>query len=77
MTIIKLNDETTYYVDTNEYYNARRVIDYKMKQRNDFRQIVNCDVRKDANIAKNSRYYNSDNPFDGVDLHCRTGYSYK
>lgn len=77
MVIVRLEDGTTYYVDTNSKHTARSVVDHKLRDRLDSRRIKSTDLFEELTVDKNSRYYNSDNEYDGVPLKCKTGWSYK
>jgi len=77
MTIITLEDSTTYLVDSNETFNARYVVDYKLRNRLDYRKILSINVMEECLLDKQSKYYNSGNPCDGIPLQCKTGWSYK
>lgn len=77
MVIVRLEDDTTYYIDTDSAYVAVGVVDHKLRDRIDFRGIKSADVLKDTIISKDSKYYNSADCYDGVPLKCKTGWSYK
>lgn len=77
MTIVNLKDGTSYLIDTDSESNARYVVDYKLRQRLDHRQISSVIVMEDAIVKKDSEYYNSGDRFDGIPLKCKTGWSYK
>lgn len=77
MVLVTLEDGTTYCIDTNSKCNARNVVDFKLRNRLDYRRINSIDLFEGTKMDKNSRYYNSDYAFDGVPLKCKTGWSYK
>jgi hypothetical protein len=77
MCIVILEDGTTYNVDTDSQFNAKSVVEYKLKQRLDFRRIQSVQVLKGVFGDKNSKYYNSGSAYDGIELHCMSGWSYK
>lgn len=77
MVLVTLEDGTTYCVDSNSEYNARRVVDYKLRDRLDYRKIEDTDLFDGTTMDKGSRYYNSSDPYDRVPLKCKTGWSYK
>lgn len=77
MTIVTLEDGTVYNVDTDSKFYAENVVEYKLKQRLDFRKIKSMELIKGAVCDKNSKYYNSGNAYDGKDLVCTKGWSYK
>lgn len=77
MVIVRLEDGTTYYIDTNNKYNAREVVKHKLRGRLDYRKIESAELYEELTIDKSSRYYNSGDEFDRVPLKCKTGWSYK
>lgn len=77
MCIVILEDGTTYNIDTDSQFDAKSVVEYKLKQRLDFRRIKSVQVLKGVIGDKNSKYYNSGNQFDGSELYCTSGWSYK
>lgn len=77
MFIVELEDGTTYNIDTDNRFNAKSVVDYKLRQRLDFRQIKNVIEIKGAICDKNSKYYNSGNAYDGEKLKATSGWDYK
>ncbi|MDF2881529.1 MAG: hypothetical protein K0R54_2086 [Clostridiaceae bacterium] len=77
MYIVILEDGTAYNIDTDSEFNARNVVEYKLKNRMDYRKISSAQDMKGAIADKNSPYYNSDNPYDGKELKCISGWSYK
>lgn len=77
MVIIELKDGTKYYVDTDNIEQAIYAVDYKKRQRLDYREITNTTVIKGAILDKNGKYYNSASVYDGVPLKAATGWSYR
>ena len=77
MCIVTLKDGTQYYIDTNDEFNAREIVEYKLRQRLDFRQIISVQSLKGALLDKKSEYYNSENQWDGKDLKTPNGWAYK
>ena len=77
MVIVTLEDGTMYCVDSDSKDNARSVVDYKLRDRLDYRKIRETNVFEGTSMDKNSKYYNSSNPYDGIPLQCKTGWSYK
>ena len=77
MVLVRLEDNTTYYIDTNSKFTGRRVVEYKLRGRLDYRKIKSVEVFEDLNIDKSSKYYNSGDEYDRVPLKCKTGWSYK
>lgn len=77
MCIVILEDGTTYNIDTDSSFNARSIVEYKLKNRLDFRKIKDIQIIKGAILDKNSKYYNSYNAYDSKDLKCTSGWSYK
>jgi len=76
MVIVTLKDGTTYWVDTNNTNAAKSTVDYKLRQRLDFRSILSAS-QIDAVLDQNSKYYNPATAYDGLALKCKTGWSYK
>jgi hypothetical protein len=74
MCIVTLEDGTTYNIDTDSSFNARSVVEYKLKNRMDFRKIAGVQERKGIPVSGN---YNSGSAYDGKDLRCSSGWSYK
>ena len=68
MCIVTLEDGTTYNIDTKNTSKAETVVYYKLKKRMDFRKIAKIQEVKGAVADTHSRYYNSDNEFDGIPL---------
>lgn len=77
MTIVTLEDETTYIIDTNERWKAESAVEHKLRDRMDCRKIKDVSVFEGCAIDRNSKYYNSGQYYDGVPLKCKTGWSYK
>ena len=77
MVIVTLTDKTSYNIDTEDTFNARSVVSYKLRNRLDYRQIESVQLIEGVNVDKNSKYYNSGNQFDRKELHCTNGWSYK
>lgn len=77
MVIVTLEDSTTYLIDTDSEAAAERAVEYKLRNKSDMREIDNSTIIKGFSLEKDSEYYNSDNPYDGVLLKCKTGESYK
>lgn len=77
MIIVTLEDGTTYNIDTDSCFWAENVVEYKLRQRLDYRQIKSMKEIVGAIGDKNSKYYNSGNPYDGKELKCTKGWSYK
>lgn len=73
MYIVILADGTTYNVDASSSFQARSVVEYKLKNRLDHRQIQNVQEIKGVIADKNSQYYNSSSTCDGKELKCVTG----
>jgi hypothetical protein len=76
MCIVVLKDGTTYNIDTDNTSKARDVVEYKLRQRLDRRVILLVNYVKGATCDR-GKYYNSSNPYDGEDLKCTSGWSYK
>lgn len=77
MYIVTLEDNTTYNIDTDSEFNARSFVEYKLLDKLDFRNIQNVQEIKGVIGDKNSKYYNSDNAYDGKELQCSSGWSYR
>lgn len=77
MSIVTLNDGTVYYIDTDERYRAEHVVDYKLRQRLDYRKIDNIKLMEGVLVDKESKYYNSGDAYDMKELRCVKGWSYK
>lgn len=77
MIIVILRDGTVYNIDTDNSFEARNVVEYKLKNRLDYRRIKELQEIKGVICDKNSKYYNSNNPYDGKELKCVSGWSYK
>ena len=77
MVIVTLEDKTSYNIDTEDTFNARSIVSYKLRDRSDCRQIQSFQLIEGVCMDKNSKYYNSGNQFDGEELHCTNGWSYK
>lgn len=76
MVIVTLNDGTTYNMNTDDEYRAKSAVDYKLRQRLDYRQISSSQVIKGVVCDPNSKYTNSCN-WDSKELQCSSGWSYK
>jgi hypothetical protein len=76
LCIVTLKDGTTYNIDTNNTFDARNVVKYKLNQRLDRRQIDSVSHIKGV-ICEKGEYYNSADAYDGKDLKCTNGWSYK
>ncbi|MGL5328866.1 MAG: hypothetical protein ACRDD7_06330, partial [Peptostreptococcaceae bacterium] len=61
----------------NSTFTARSVVEYKLKDRLDFRKIRDIQEIKGVVGDKNSKYYNSSNAYDGKELQCVNGWNYK
>lgn len=77
MVIVTLEDGTTFCIDSNNEYNARCVVEYKLRDRLDYRRIKSTDLFENVFMDQKSKYYNSSNGYDGIPLKCKTGCSYK
>ena len=77
MVIVTLEDGTRYCIDSDNSGTAKRVVDYKLRDRMDYRHIKDTELFEGIKLDKNMKYYNSDNPYDGVPLQSKTGWSYK
>lgn len=79
MVIVELSDGTKYYIDTDDTFTARYVVEYKLENRLDYRfkNGMKTEIIEDVMIKSNSTYYNSANAHDGQPLKCKTGWSYK
>jgi hypothetical protein len=77
MTIVTLIDGTTYYVDTDNSNSVYGVVEYKLQDRNDYRTVEKTEVFDGITISKDTKYYNSDDSYDGIPLQAKTGWSYK
>lgn len=77
MVIVTLKDGTTYPIDTNSTSKAHMVVEHKLRDRLDFREIISCTIMEFANLSKYSEMYNSDDPYDGKPLVANHGWSYK
>lgn len=77
MYLVILEDGTTYNIDTESSFNARSVVEYKLRDRMDCRRILNVQEIKGAVADKNSSYYNSGSEYDKKELKCTSGWSYK
>lgn len=72
-----LADDTIYYVATEERKTAIRVIEHKLRDRFDFRLIAGAEeVYDESSLGKNI-FINSDDEYDGKELKCAYGYSYR
>jgi hypothetical protein len=76
MVIVTLKDGTTYNMDTDDEYSARSIVDYKLRQRLDSRQILSSQLIKGVKCDSNSKYTNSCS-MDSKELQCSSGWSYK
>jgi hypothetical protein len=76
MCIVTLEDGTTYNIDTNSATNAKSVVDYKLRQRLEYRKIKSVNEIKGV-ICIQDKYYNSSNAYDGKELNCVSGWSYR
>lgn len=77
MVIVTLKDGTSYNIDTDSTFNAESIVEYKLRQRLDYRKIKNAQLVSGVIMDINSDGYNSGNQFDGVELNCSDGWSYK
>jgi hypothetical protein len=77
MVIVTLTDGTTYNINTDSEFNAKETVSYKLRQRLDFRQVKSTQLIKGAILDENSKYYNSGSSYDGKELSCSSGWSYK
>lgn len=77
MVLVTLKDGTTYCIDSNSKSDAKYVVDYKLRDRLDYRKIKDINLFEGTMMDRNSRYYNSNNCYDGVPLKCKTGWSYR
>lgn len=77
MYLVTLEDSTVYAIDTESEFNAREVVRYKLKDRLDFRNIESVEFIEGVIMDKSSKNYNSGNQFDGKDLKCIKGWSYR
>lgn len=77
MCIVTLEDGTQYHINTDSKYDAREVVEYKLRQRLDFRQIREVQVIKGALLDRGSKYYNSGDQWDGKELKTPNGWAYK
>lgn len=77
MCIVILEDGTTYNIDTDSNFNARNVVEYKLKNRLDFRRIKDIQTIKGTTLDKDNKYYNSHNAYDREELKCTSGWDYK
>lgn len=77
MYIVTLEDGTIYNVDTDSHFEAESVVKYKLKNKLDCRRIKDLQNIKGVACDKNSKYYNSNNPYDGKDLQCTSGWNYR
>lgn len=76
MVIVTLNDGTTYNIDTDDEYRAESTVDYKLRQRLDYRKVMSSQIVKGVKCDPNSKYSNSCN-WDSKELVCSSGWSYK
>ena len=77
MCIVTLKDGTQYYIDTDSKYDAREVVEYKFRQRWDFRKIESIVLLEGCYIDKFSKNYNSGDQYNGKDLQASHGWAYK
>ena len=77
MCIVTLEDGTQYYINTDNKYDAREVVEYKLRQRLDFRKIESIVLLEGCYIDKFSKNYNSGDQYDGKDLQASHGWAYK
>ena len=77
MFVVTLKDGTTYNIDTDSSFNARCVVEYKLKNRLDHRQIATVSKIEGCRMDKTSKYYNSGDAYDGKELICTSGWSYR
>lgn len=77
MFIVQLEDGTTYNIDTDSSFNAKRIVEYKLRNRLDFRKVESVTQIKGVVGDKNNKYYNSGNQFDGKELKATSGWDYK
>ena len=77
MCIVILKEGTQYYIDTNDEFNAREVVEYKLRQRLDFRKIESVVLLKGCCVDKFSKNYNSGDQYDGKDLQASHGWAHK
>lgn len=76
MVIVTLKDGTTYNMNTDDEYKAKSAVDYKLRQRLDFRQIASSQLIKGVICDPNSKYSNNCD-WDSKELVCSSGWSYK
>ena len=74
--IVTLEDGTTYNIDTIDCFKASNIVEYKLRQKSDYRTIKTVELIKGATIDKYGDYYNSSNQFDSKDLKCTSGKAY-
>lgn len=77
MVLVRLEDGTSYCIDTDCADVARDTVQYKLRDRLDYRKITDTEVFKGTKIHPNSPYYNSWKCRDGKELRCKTGTAYK
>ena len=77
MCIVTLEDGTQYYINADSKYDAREVVEYKLKQRLDFRRIESIVLLEGCCVDKFSKNYNSGDQYDGKDLQASHGWAYK
>ena len=61
-------------MDTDKIQHVNNAINYKLRQRLDYRKIDNIKIIEGVLIDKQSEYYNSENAYDGRDLNCVKGW---
>ena len=77
MVKVTLVDETTYNIDTDSTFTARSVVEYKLRDRHDFRQIQSTELFEGCYIKPGTKFYNSEDAYDGEELKCSSGWAYK
>lgn len=77
MCIVTLEDGTQYYINIDSKYDAREVVEYKLRQRLDFRKIESIVLLEGCCVDKFSKNYNSGDQYDGKDLQASHGWAYK
>ena len=76
MTQVHMKDSSIFNIDTDDTSNARSVVEYKLRNRLDYRCIDKTVVIRGANLDPTSKYYNSGDQFDDVPLKACEGWSY-
>ena len=77
MVIVKLKDGTEYNIDTDSESTARMIVERKLRDRLDYREIKKTKLIPGVKMDKFHKNYNSGEYGDREPLSCSSGWSYK